>query len=907
MGKMRNADSTPLSGIAGLIEQLSRSLVLAEPDDFPALAQIHTMFCDAAQGAEENGAARLGAAARKTADLVERIILCEEANPAAALEAVNRAAAILQAVALQGQDVATVKFPPELKLDEAAPGAGGARACACDYTIPANVDRDIFAEFITRQSAALEEFEGAVLAIEKTPDAQKLTQLKRVLHTLKGEAALLGLKLIEQVCHETEGALARRNPALMADCLLVVRDWLDQALKAYAGKGPHPRSPEYFLEMLAGEPGAGAGSAPAPFAAPDEKPAPAPAMPLEGDVALIGDFINESKEHLEAVDVALLDLETDSQDMESINALFRRFHTIKGVAGFLGLEHVRALSHESESLLDRARKGEILLAGSAIDVIFDAADALKAMINAIQCSITSGNPIPENEELPRLLRRIQAAAAGAVADENVAPIAPERAGGRRLGEILVETGVASKENVETALNRQNHSPESPRLGEILVREGQAAARDVAHALRAQKVSSAGQTVLVKETVKVDADRLDRLVEMIGELVIAESMVSQSGEVREAASAPLLRHLNQLDKITRELQEMGTSLRMVPLRTTFQKMARLVRDLSKKFGKQVDFVMAGEDTELDKTVVDKIGDPLVHMIRNAVDHGLEASEAERVAAGKAPAGRVELRAFHKGGNIYIEIHDDGKGLDRKAIIAKAIERGLIRDGEGLSDREVYNLIFQPGFSTAKVVTDVSGRGVGMDVVKRNIDALRGQVDITSEVGRGTTFSIRLPLTLAIIDGMVIRVGSERYIIPTLSIIRSIRSRASELSSILGRGEMLSVHGKLLPLFRLDRLFSIDDAEQEATRSIAVIVEDEGRQIGLLIDELLGQQQIVIKSLGESMRGIPGISGGAIMPDGQVGLILDVGGLVRLAHMKTNLNPADAGQEAEASLAAAGSRN
>lgn len=907
MGKKRKADSAPLSGIAGLIDQLSRSLVLAEPDDPPALAKIHTMFCDAAQWAWENGQARLAAAARQTSDLVENIILCDVASPAAALETVNRVAAILQAVVLQGQDLETVKFPEELKLDEAAAaGAGAARACDCDYSMPANIDPAIFAEFITRQSAALEELEAAVLALEKTPNAQKLTQLKRLLHTLKGEAALLGLKLIEQVCHATEAALERRSPALMADCLLVVRDWLDQALKAYAGKGPHPRSPEYFLSMLAGEPSSAGSGAPAPFAAPDEAPAPAPPMPLEGDVALIGDFVNESKEHLEAVDVALLDLETDSQDMESINALFRRFHTIKGVAGFLGLEHVRALSHESESLLDRARKGEILLAGSAIDVIFDAADALKAMINAIQCSITSGNPIPADEELPRLLRRIQAAASGA-ADEGSNTIAPERAGGRRLGEILVETGVASKENVETALNMQNSSPEAPRLGEILVREGQAAARDVAHALRAQRASNAGQTMQVKETVKVDADRLDRLVEMIGELVIAESMVSQSGEVREAASAQLMRHLNQLDKITRELQEMGTSLRMVPLRATFQKMARLVRDLSKKFGKQVEFAMAGEDTELDKTVVDKIGDPLVHMIRNALDHGLEAGADERTAAGKPAAGRVELRAFHKGGNIYIEIHDDGKGLDRKAIIAKAIERGLIRDGEALSDREVYNLVFQPGFSTAKVVTDVSGRGVGMDVVKRNIDALRGQIDITSEVGKGTTFSIRLPLTLAIIDGMVIRVGSERYIIPTLSIIRSIRPKPSELSSILGRGEMLAVHGKLLPLFRLDRLFNVSGSEQDATRSIAVIVEDEGRQIGLLIDELLGQQQIVIKSLGEAMRGIPGIAGGAIMPDGHVGLILDVGGLVRLAHLKTNMNGAEDGRDPVAGLAGAAARN
>jgi two-component system chemotaxis sensor kinase CheA len=415
---------------------------------------------------------------------------------------------------------------------------------------------------------------------------------------------------------------------------------------------------------------------------------------------------------------------------------------------------------------------------------------------------------------------------------------------------------------------------------VLVEDGKVAPKEIVNALRTQN-----STVQVKETVKVDADRLDRLVEMIGELVIAESMVSQSSKSGQMGTSGFLRHLNELDKITRELQQMGMSLRMVPLRATFQKMARLVRDLSKKSGKQVEFVMAGEDTELDKTVVDRIGDPLVHMIRNAVDHGLEACPDDRVRAGKNATGRVELRAFHKGGNIYIEIQDDGRGLDRDAILAKGRERGLIADGETPSDRDIYNLIFHPGFSTAKKVTDVSGRGVGMDVVKRNIDSLRGQVEIRTEVGKGSTFSIRLPLTLAIIDDMVVRVGAERYIIPTLSVLISIRPEPSQLSTVLGRGQLLSHQGREIPLFRLDEVFHIGGAEKDPTKALAVVVEDDGRHVVLLVDELLGQQQIVIKSLGESVRGITGISGGAIMPDGKVGLILDVGGVIRLAQTGT----------------------
>jgi two-component system chemotaxis sensor kinase CheA len=450
---------------------------------------------------------------------------------------------------------------------------------------------------------------------------------------------------------------------------------------------------------------------------------------------------------------------------------------------------------------------------------------------------------------------------------------------RKLGEILVQQGSVAPDVIEQVLDHQGQHEKHPPLGELLVQEGKVPAKEVAHALRAQTTEG----VQVKEIVKIDAERLDRLLDTIGELVIAESMVSQSAELRQAASPDLVRQLGLLDKITRELQGTGMSLRMVPIRATFQKMARLVRDLARKFGKQVDFVTVGEDTELDKNVVDRIGDPLVHMVRNAIDHGLEATADLRRQAGKPEAGRIELRAFHKGGNIYIEIADDGRGLDRQAILAKAIDRGLVAPTAELSDQQVYNLVFEAGLSTAKVVTDVSGRGVGMDVVRRNIEHLRGQCEIQSTPGKGTTFSIRLPLTLAIIDGMVIRVGQQRYIIPTLSVVRAVRPVAEDISTVLGRSEMLSLQGKLIPLFRLGRLFDIPDAEADLTKSIVVIAESEGRQIGLVTDMLLGQQQIVIKSLGESMQGIAGIAGGAVMPDGQVGLILDVSGLAKLTQI------------------------
>jgi two-component system chemotaxis sensor kinase CheA len=304
-------------------------------------------------------------------------------------------------------------------------------------------------------------------------------------------------------------------------------------------------------------------------------------------------------------------------------------------------------------------------------------------------------------------------------------------------------------------------------------------------------------------------------------------------------------------------------------------------LAKKAGKQVEFTMTGEDTELDKSVVDKISDPLVHMIRNSVDHGLESSAEERAQAGKRATGQISLRAFHKGGSIHIEVEDDGRGLNKKAIMAKAKDRGLVHEGDVLNDHAIYNLIFEPGLSTAKTITDVSGRGVGMDVVKRNIESLRGQIEIASEEGKGTIFSIRLPLTMAIIDGMVVSVGAEKYIIPTLSIVTSIRPRRGQISTVVGRGEVLSLQGQLLPLFRLAHLFSIRQGVQNLSEGIIIVVEDDGRRAGFLVDSILGQQQTVIKSLGDAMQGITGIAGGAIMPDGNVGLILDVSGMMKLA--------------------------
>jgi two-component system chemotaxis sensor kinase CheA len=407
---------------------------------------------------------------------------------------------------------------------------------------------------------------------------------------------------------------------------------------------------------------------------------------------------------------------------------------------------------------------------------------------------------------------------------------------------------------------------------------------MAAALRAQVRSAPHEdaaAIKLKETIKVDLERVDSLVEMIGELVVVESMVVNAPEIAKTSSVRVRNCLAQLAKVTRDLQDVGMRMRMVPVAGVFQKMARLVRDLSRKSGKQVRLVTSGEGTEMDRSMVEHIADPLVHMIRNAVDHGLESADG-RAAVGKPAVGQIQLSAYHEGGSVIIEIADDGRGLDRERIVKKAIEKGLIESADGMTEAEVNGLIFAPGFSTAAQVTEISGRGVGMDVVKRNIEALRGRVVIDSRKGEGTSFKLVLPLTLAIIDGMLVACGEERYIIPTLSIVESIQPDKKMLVSLAQTNEMINLRGAILPLVRLDKLFRLEGAKSDPTDALVVVVEGFGRRIGLLVDEVVTQQQVVIKSLGEGMGKTRFLSGAAILSDGHVGLILNVEEIATLFH-------------------------
>jgi two-component system chemotaxis sensor kinase CheA len=382
------------------------------------------------------------------------------------------------------------------------------------------------------------------------------------------------------------------------------------------------------------------------------------------------------------------------------------------------------------------------------------------------------------------------------------------------------------------------------------------------------------------SVRVAIDKIDSMINLVGELVITQAMLDTFREEFDPSRLTLLQHgLTQLARHARELQESVMGIRMLPIASVFNRFPRLVRDLSQKLGKQVKLELHGEQTELDKTVLEKIGDPMVHLVRNAIDHGLETPEKRR-AAGKNDTGTLKLDAYHRGGNIVVEVSDDGAGLNREAIVRKAIERGLIRSGEGLSDEAVGDLIFQPGFSTAEVTTDLSGRGVGMDVVRRNVSDLGGSVVVRSRPGQGSVFTITLPLTLAIIDGLTAAVGQERYIVPLVSIVESVQLKPDQLKSVTGGGELFRFRGDYLPVLRLHELFGCDGAKRAIEDGLLIVVEGDGSRVGLFVDGLVGQQQAVVKSLETNYRRVQGVSGATILADGSVALIVDIAGLVRL---------------------------
>ena len=626
-------------------------------------------------------------------------------------------------------------------------------------------------------------------------------------------------------------------------------------------------------------------------------------------------FFQEVEEHLGAMESGLLQLE-GKPDPELLHAIFRGAHSIKGASGTFGFEDVAKFTHAMEGLLDRMRSGAIDPSAERIGLLLESLDTLRRLVEAAR----TGTEAP-----PEAACRTESLlAAQQTGEERVGAPAKVRAPEHGTASWMVRFA-PSRELLRQGMDPVLILRDLARLGEVVKVTADLSALPSLADLQADCCYLAWNVELVSEaaeadirdvfafaedgatieiqrsaaqeppavraralptgesgTIRVATGKVDKLIDLVGELIIAQSMVSQVLMAFQPSDLHRLQEIfAEVERYTRELQERLMGVRMLPIGNAFGRFPRLLRDLAAATGKQAALQIEGEETELDKSVVESMADPLTHLVRNAIDHGIEPT-AERVAAGKPPAGAIGLRARHQGGSVVLEVSDDGRGLDRDRILAKARERGLIAEGDNPTDEQVYSLIFEPGFSTAAMVSDISGRGVGMDVVKKSVQSLNGAIGIASQPGRGVTFRIQLPLTLAILDGLLLRVGAQRFVLPLVSIRESIAPPREQVRQVAGVGEVIVLRGEPLPVVRLNRLFHVDAPEEEAAKVLAVIVENRGKRLALLVDELLGQQQVVIKGLETNFRKVEGAAGATILGDGQPALILDVAAIAEMAR-------------------------
>jgi two-component system chemotaxis sensor kinase CheA len=588
------------------------------------------------------------------------------------------------------------------------------------------------------------------------------------------------------------------------------------------------------------------------------------------DDSLVQDFLVESEELLQRMDQDMVTLEATPNDDDLLNRIFRALHTIKGTSGFLGYEPVVRLSHRAEDVLNKLRKREITLNRRMIDALLSTRDFLGRMLADIRQKQLGQHPI---EPLVAELEAIQK------------PAAPPL-----LGDLLVAAQAVKQEVIEEVLAQQAAAPEHTKLGNLLVEQGMATAADVGNALVRQKeIAEATSAAAAAQTMRVDVRKLDKLINLVGELVVERNRLVQlsrdvsngkiSGQTLDSAFSLSTARLSFL---TEELQGAGLRTRMVPIEAVFRKFPRLVRDVANSVQKEVDLIVKGEDTEIDKTMVELVGDPLVHIVRNSLDHGLEKPD-ERVAAGKPNKGTIRLEAEQEGDQIVISVTDDGAGIDPDRIAKKAIEKGLTTPERvrSLSKKEILDFIFLPGFSTAEKVNDLSGRGVGMDVVRTNLKKMNGTVDIESQVGKGTTIRLRLPLTLAILPVLLVEVGHEVYGLPLRSVIETAHIEQNEVHRVEGQ-EVLQLRGKTLPLLRLGKMFSSAVGNGDCPNNKVVVLGIGEKRVAILVDHLVGQESTVLKPLGSYLHNCSSLAGATIGGDGRVRLVLDPAGLLMTAQ-------------------------
>jgi two-component system chemotaxis sensor kinase CheA len=717
--------------------------------------------------------------------------------------------------------------------------------------------------FFEESFEALDSMESALLKLDVgAPDKELINTIFRVAHSIKGGSATFGFSDIASFTHSLETLLdelrsgtMQVTPA-MSDLLLKSVDVMRAMLRAVQHKKPidaqRVSDLQFDLELMIAQ----KNSAPPAPAAPAPPPAPAPepvAKRWEITFRPFPELFARGNDPLRMLrELAELGELESLADLTALPA----FATLDPQSCYLSWN--LQLTADVEE--------------SAIRAVFEWAEGdceLKIDLSGAPATAATPHSQPQvKEPAPAPTNGVQTSAAPAGLTGSANPTATAGSGQPSAGATQAPTPASHPVASGAAVPTFTAAPAPVKLEAVPKPDAPI-----------EKLPDSG-------SIRVSVEKIDELMNTVGELVITQAMLSQLGAKLEGNTADKLRAgLAQLERNMRELQESVMRVRMLPINVVFSRFPRMVRDLAQRLGKQIELKLTGEQTELDKTVLEKIGDPLVHLVRNSIDHGIEMPE-KRAANGKSPAGTVHLDACHRGGSIAVEVSDDGGGLDKNRILAKARERGLVSPNDVLTDEQIYELIFLPGFSTAEKTTDVSGRGVGMDVVRRNIKELGGKIELRSELGKGSRTIITLPLTLAIVDGQSVSVGSETYIVPLISIVESMQLKAANVSRLSGRGEVFSFRGFYLPIIRLYELFGVEPRTKVLDEGLVVVAEGEGHQrIGLFVDELLGQQQVVIKSLEANYGHVEGVSGATILGDGSVALILDIPGLIRATSIRS----------------------
>ena len=752
-----------------------------------------------------------------------------------------------------------------------------------------HIDEDqieIIQEFVTESRDMIEQLEPAIIELGQNSDPETMNAIFRLFHSMKGSAGFLEFDHLTRVAHAAENLLDLiRNDEielipehvtlLCAACDfakealdMIESDYNDDSMVAAAddiSAKLHDAISQSAKDPQEEHPDTGAGEAPAPEISPTVEPVDElPQIEITDEMRQ--SFVQEGNELLQNVEQGLLLWGENHEDLEPIGEIFRHIHSFKGNCGFFGFAQLEKLSHQMENILDRVKSGSQLMVNNPADQLLAALDELQKGVN--QIGDGENERIEKLEELLESLQKLVSPPLGDyLAKEGIGEESIQRAVATQkkpVGEIMVDQGSATPEQIDKALKEQQDTISKARA------ESKPAART--------------KTPAKRQDIRVELGKLDNLINLIGELVIAENMLIHNPDLKGLELENFYKAGQHMSKLVRELQEMAMTIRMIPVSGLFRRMIRLVHDISVKAGKKVDLQLIGEETEIDKTVIETITDPLVHLLRNSLDHGLEPPD-ERIAAGKDEKGTIWLSARHEEGEVWVTIEDNGRGLNREKILEKAISKGIIEgDGSDLSDKQIHNLIFAPGFSTAAQITDISGRGVGMDVVKRNLEKIKGKIDVSSTPGQGTRINLRIPLTLAIIDGMIVRVGSTTCIVPTLSILEAYRPEMEQITITPDGAELARVRENFLPVVRLHEILDKEPDSCQLSDGILIVLEYQENRFCLFIDEILGQQQTVIKGLSDFIGNVPGVSGCTILGDGEVSLILDVGTLVESADSK-----------------------